>query len=432
MDQRLNDYLNKHMDELLYLLSIPSVYDETTARPGRPCGDGVGGSLDYMRALALKDGFLVEDFDGHAIAIYRPEDAAKTHRIDVVSHLDVVEPGEGWTMDPFKPCIKQDAIYGRGSEDMKTPAFLTYLAFKLLAKEGISSERQLRIVLGTDEERTMDDMIYYLEKAGKPDFAFSPDGSFPMAIGEKGALMWRITGTYEGELEELDAGVQCNVISPKAYARLKNGNEVRTEGKAAHASDPSQGESATLALLKQLRHQDDLLESLFTVFEDSYGKSLGYDLPRDMGHSVTLNLGILKIRDGRIYGEVDCRYPAGVTSFELTKRLQEKIPGAEISLDYDSPPTMNDPEDPCVKTLLDVFYEKTGRTDPPYVSGGVTYGKVFGHCVAYGPTPMQKESLAHQADEHLPLKVAQDAFEIYFEAMKRLMEMPLTETENEQ
>ena len=35
------------------------------------------------------------------------------------SHIDVVEPGIGWTYDPFAAEVMDDRIYGRGACDMK-------------------------------------------------------------------------------------------------------------------------------------------------------------------------------------------------------------------------------------------------------------------------------------------------------------------------
>jgi len=35
------------------------------------------------------------------------------------SHTDVVEPGEGWTVDPFAGVVKDGRVYGRGACDMK-------------------------------------------------------------------------------------------------------------------------------------------------------------------------------------------------------------------------------------------------------------------------------------------------------------------------
>ena len=35
------------------------------------------------------------------------------------SHIDVVEPGVGWTVDPFGGVVKDGKVYGRGTCDMK-------------------------------------------------------------------------------------------------------------------------------------------------------------------------------------------------------------------------------------------------------------------------------------------------------------------------
>ena len=41
-------------------------------------------------------------------------------RILLNGHMDVVAPGEGWTMDPFGGEVSNDLIYGRGACDMKS------------------------------------------------------------------------------------------------------------------------------------------------------------------------------------------------------------------------------------------------------------------------------------------------------------------------
>src|SRR5690606_8648725 len=113
-----------------------------------------------------------------------------SERIDVVSHLDVVEPGTGWENDPFSGAVMDGHVHGRGAQDMKGPLIATYYALKYIKDNRIPCNRELRIVIGCDEERTMDDMRYYLDKAKEPIFAFTPDGKFPYSYGEKGALMW--------------------------------------------------------------------------------------------------------------------------------------------------------------------------------------------------------------------------------------------------
>ena len=444
MDINFQQYFLEHLEALQNLIKIPSVYDDNTVSDNAPYGKGVADALDYMEALATADGFEVLSFDGHGIAIRMNE---MPERIDVVSHLDVVEPGQNWSVLPFSGEVRNGRIYGRGSQDMKTPAFLTYLALKLIREEMLPLKRELRIVLGCDEERTMGDMLYYISKAGLPAFAFTPDGPFPMAIGEKGALMWRLFGSYQGIIEEMECGVQCNVISPVASAVLKDNTYTKklknlafernmsctvteedgktriiVRGKAAHASRPEEGYSATVALFSLLKEcGDGLMENLYECFFDSYGGALDPALAKDKAY--TMNLGIFRIVNGTCYGEVDGRYPYGVSSKDCTEKLLRKCE-LSVSLDYDSPPTMNDPEDPFVNTLLTVYREKTKDRREPVISGGVSYSKVFGHCVSFGPEDGSEPFLAHQADESISLDACGRLLEIYYEAMKRIALLP--------
>lgn len=449
MDINFQQYFSDHLSDLQNLIRIPSVYDPDTITKYAPCGRGIADALDYMADLAQKDGFEVLTYEGHAIAIrLMPQTGTETERIDVVSHLDVVEPGLGWSVPPFCGEIIDGRLYGRGSQDMKAPAFLTYLALKLIKSECLPLQRELRIVLGSDEERTMNDMFYYVKKAGMPAFAFTPDGFFPMAIGEKGSLMWRLRGSYDGIVEKMDCGVQCNVVAPVANALLKNNQYtvklrelsakkkipctvsekngktyLEAVGKAAHASTPQEGYSAATALFSLLKEcGDPLMENLCQCFEDFHGRSIGIQTPTGNPEDYTMNLGIFRIENGSCYGEVDARYPFGMTAAECTHYLTAKC-SLPLSLDYDSPPTMNDREDPYVSTLLSVYREKTGDHSEPIISGGVSYSKVFGHCVAFGPAGPVEPLLAHQADESVSLAYAGKVLEIYYEAMKRIAQM---------
>lgn len=443
----LEKYFYEHLEVLQGLMRIPSVYDASTVTEDAPYGKGVAAALEYMRQLAFQDGFEVLEYDGHAIGIRMPERDAYPagERIDIVSHLDVVEPGNGWSEDPFGAVIRDGRLYGRGSQDMKTSAFLTYLTLKGLKEERIPFRREIRIVLGCDEERTMDDIIYYVKKAGKPVFAFTPDGYFPMAIGEKGALMWRLAGHYDGIVEEMDCGVQCNVISPMAEVRLKGSADlakqlhtamlesgidgtvtkedghirVRVKGKAAHASRPESGHSATVDLFCLLSKMDPLMENLYQCFREPYGSQLGISKTNEEQMQFTMNLGIFRIKDGECYGEVDGRYPYGMDSADLTDRLSQKC-NLHVSLDYDSLPIMNDIGDIFVSALLQTYRDQTGDLSAPIVSGGVSYSKIFEHCVGYGPIGPWMENLVHQTDEYIGLEDCVKVFKIYYEAVRRL------------
>ena len=427
--------------DLMKLLQIPSVYDESTVSESMPYGQGVYDALCYMKELALKDGFEVLKYDNQAIAIrYRSH---CTKRVDIVSHLDVVEPGNGWKYDPFAAIIEDGKLYARGTQDMKTSAWLTYLALRQLRDNYPDLDCEVRIVLGCDEERTMNDMRYYVSKAGKPDFAFTPDGYFPMGIGEKGALMWRLKGAYQGVVEKLVGGVQCNVIAPSAYAIVKDisyaariqqylldsgiqgkleivDNRLRLEiyGKAAHCSRPYEGHNATCDLLEVIGYccQDEWFQQMASCFHSPYGEGCDMDVEIEPMGKLTMNLGVLRIEDGRVYGEVDCRYPYGISSKELTGRLQENCP-CEVSLDYDDIPTLCSMDDPYVQAMLAVYKKITKDESAPMISGGVSYSKVFEHCVAFGPGRSGDEMLAHQANEYVKLEDCPEYLRIYYEAI---------------
>lgn len=433
------------LPSLKALLEIPSVYDGDSIAEGMPYGKPVHDALVFMEELARRDGFEVLDFDGHAAAVLF---GAGEKRVDVVSHLDVVEPGIGWRREPFHIYMENDRLYGRGTQDMKVAAFLTYLVFCILKEQGLVPNKELRLVFGCDEERTMDDMLYYLKKAGQPEFAFTPDGRFPMAIGEKGALMWRMQGNYDGIVKSLDGGIQCNVISPVARAVLKGRGfrerleaffsregisgkieektyvtewetRIEIQGKAAHASLPESGHSATVDLLKSLAYLGEpFFQELYPCFADPYGKGAGIAATRD-GEELTVNLGIFRIQEGSCYGEIDCRYPYGVSSKTITEQLGRVCPLA-VSLDYDSRPVLADEKNPYIQVLLAAYREKTGDISEPFVSGGVSYSKVYDHCVAYGPMREEDELLAHQANENIPIARCVEALEIYYEAIKRI------------
>ncbi len=428
------------VDGLVKLLQIPSVYDEPTVCESMPYGQGVYDALCYMKELALKDGFDVVEYDNHAIAIrYRQS----SKRVDIVSHLDVVEPGNNWSYDPFAATIDDGKLYARGTQDMKTSAWLSYLALKLMRELHPEIDCEVRIVLGCDEERTMNDMRYYVEKAGKPDFAFTPDGYFPMGIGEKGALMWRLKGEYHGLVEKLVGGVQCNVIAPSAYAivsdcgyqeRIENylvasgiQGEVKVEndklridvvGKAAHCSRPDDGYNATCDLLEVLGYclEDEWFQQMASCFYSPYGLGCDLDVEIEPMGKLTMNLGVLRMENGTVYGEVDSRYPYGITSQELTNRLQASCP-CLISLDYDDIPTLCQMDDLYVQAMLKTYRDLTQDNSEPMISGGVSYSKVFEHCVSFGLGRIGEPMLAHQANEYIELEKIPMYLQIYYEAI---------------
>ena len=427
------------LPNMISLLEIPSVYDASSANDQMPYGINVCKAFAYMKELAEKDGFKVSEYDGHALSISW---GTGKERIDIASHLDVVVADE----EGFHIRIEGNRLIGRGTVDMKVPMFLSYLALKLLRERYPEISKEIRIVLGGDEERTMNDMRYYLSRAGQPDFAFTPDGYFPMIISEKGAIMWTMDGDYEGRVLSLHGGSQCNVIPDHAVCELagddkyedlktyitdhrmdasvaiRNGSIIlETRGKAAHASMPSLGHSAINDLLVILAHviEDRTCRELYSAFYDSYGKGIDSYAGEKPNECLSLSIGILTIEKGKLSAQVDCRFPFGMKAEELTERLQDRI-GLHIELQYNDPPTHCEQDDSYVAAMLKTYRRITGDNSECIVSGGVSYTKVFGHCVGFGPVFPGEIPVAHQKNEFIDLDRCVRILEIYYETIKEL------------
>ena len=447
MRYEFKDYHGDLIRSVSELIRIPTVFDEATVTKGMPYGKKVYEGYVWLKAKAQNDGFEVKEYDGHALAVRIPGNPA-SERIDVVSHLDVVEPGTGWENDPFSGAVMDGHVHGRGAQDMKGPLIATYYALKYIKDNRIPCNRELRIVIGCDEERTMDDMRYYLDKAKEPIFAFTPDGKFPYSYGEKGALMWTMDQKVRTSIRELDGGVQCNVVSPMATAFLDGtgdmtsyrymlsklgyegevldkdgGSLIRVMGKAAHASRPEEGVNATVRLLELIGTVtgDRLSQLLYRCFSDCHGRgsNIAHDI-EPMG-KLTLNLGILRIKNQHLKAEIDCRYPYGIGSNTLTKEMNKALEPLKVRLVYDDKPTLVVRESPFLKVLLDTYREIAHDPEAePLMGHGVTYSKVFSNCVAFGPLRKHEQSLAHQANEKIGINELYDLMKIYTHAMTRL------------
>ncbi|MDO4940349.1 MAG: Sapep family Mn(2+)-dependent dipeptidase [Erysipelotrichaceae bacterium] len=435
-----------NLDIIKDLLAIKSIYDENSVSETAPYGKSVKDALLFMKELAIKDGFIVKEYDNKVLTISYVTNEDK--HIDIASHLDVVSVDDKWNNDPFEPTIIDNKIYGRGTSDMKIPLMLTYIALKQLRDKYPNPNKELRLVLGTDEERTMEDMHYYYNHVSKPLFAFTPDGSFPMGIGELGALMWTIDESYCGIIDKLEGGIQCNVVAPNCYIRLTNNlytNKIKdyifnnkidakvyeqenktiieTNGKAVHSSLCYLGDNAIIKALKIIKDNvdDKYVENLYHLFSNCYGDNFDCKVAGEYNTFFTVNLGRLTISENKITAQIDGRYPNTITSEELIKRINNKSL-FNINLVYDDKPTLCNKDDKYVQCLLGTYRNITNDYSDPLVSGSVTYSKVFKHCVSFGPNKLGKPHLAHQVNEYMEIDDCVEALEIYYKAMERLLE----------
>jgi succinyl-diaminopimelate desuccinylase len=292
----------------------------------------------------------------------------------------------------------------------------------------------------------MKDIETYIAKAGQPEFALTPDGFFPLSIGEKGALMWVVEGELDLEEFSLDGGIQCNVVAPSCTfslpsesipkvmeANRRHGfeiqinqaydkSEVRVKGIASHASAPDQGHNAivdALILLAEVTTHPTL-EMLANAFKSPYGEGCDIAFEEEPMGKLTLNLGTLKIHEGKLSAQVDCRYPFGIDSNDLTRKLKNALPGLEVSLPYDAKPILNDIRSPYIQTVLKQYREWSHDLSEPVISGGVSYCKVIDHCIAFGPLSKDMEIMAHQKNESIEIDYIERLYPLYRDTMMAL------------
>ena len=131
------------------LLKIKSVLDEENQTDTAPFGVGVKEALEYMLNLGEKDGFTVKNVDHVAGHI---EFGEGEELLGILCHVDVVPEGDGWSSDPYAAEIRDGKIFARGAIDDKGPTMAAYYAMKIVKELGLSVNKRMRMIIGTDEE----------------------------------------------------------------------------------------------------------------------------------------------------------------------------------------------------------------------------------------------------------------------------------------
>ena len=108
----------------------------------------------------------------------------------LVSHLDVVPPGSGWTRDPFTPAIEGTLLYGRGSGDAKASVAAMLTAAHDVAVKGGPRRGDLLLLFGLGEETRNTSMPDLVARAGPIDAAIIGEPTdLDLAIAQRGLMM---------------------------------------------------------------------------------------------------------------------------------------------------------------------------------------------------------------------------------------------------
>jgi len=365
----------------------------------RACAEFIG---DRLRAR----GFTVD----YVHAAGTPGDTERYPRINVIarrasaapgpcvhfnSHIDVVQSGAGWTLDPFAAVVKDGRVYGRGACDMKGGLAASIIAVEALIESAAALPGTLEISGTTDEESGGYGGVHYLAERGW----FSPPRVDHVIIPEP-----------------LNVDRVCIGHRGVWWA------EIETHGRMAHGSMPFLGDCAVRHMHAVVdRFERDLYPKLAARRTDMPV------VPSGARHS-TLNINSIHggqaettgypapvvpdscrmVIDRRLLIEESIDAAKGEVR-ELLEQLVKDRAGFRYSIRdiFEVLPTMADRDGPVARSTAAAIRRVIGR-DPEFICSPGTYdqkhidrvGKLR-DCIAYGPGILD---LAHQPDEYVVIE----------------------------
>lgn len=424
--------------------------------PGGPFGEGPAKALTYMLSFAESWGLRTKNLDGYCGYV---EYGDTDEYIAVLSHLDVVPAGDGWTYPPFDATIVNGKVYARGAIDDKGPAMSTLWSLIALKELGVKPKRKIRLIFGLDEESEWKCMDYYFRYEPKPLGGFTPDAHFPLIYAEKGLATLRIEVPADAEsmaaqVLQFSGGERFNVVPDRAVATIDCHSETAAqeygvklrkairdlqlnahieleesrlsiviEGKSAHASRPETGVNAILRMAQLLSGGTVSNSSMWRTVSawDVSGRALGIDGADEDTGPLTMALTKAELREDVFQFFINIRFPVTHNVEQIVETAKTYLPDKwHVSLVEHLAPLRVDPDSPVVAELMKVYRSFFDDDLGPETTGGATYARTIPNAVAFGALFPGKSGLAHEPDEYWELDDYLTCIEIYAEAMTRL------------
>ena len=460
MPSKINKYIDDHASEMINCLSalveIPSVKADPDG--DMPYGKEAARALAKMLDMAKAFGFTVENHENYVGTI--DMDPARESKLGVLCHLDVVPEGTGWKYPPYALTLSGGKLYGRGASDDKGPAIAVLFAMRALKECGCKLSKNVRLIVGTDEECGSSDLVYYRAKEALPPYVFTPDATYPVINLEKGRMSGKFVKTIEANGEKtivgVKGGVAVNAVPEKAYALIKGFSaaevscakkylpegvtmtvseedgllRLTVDGKAAHASTPHVGKNAVTALLRvlgSLKTTDgtaDFFAALSKVFVygECDGSSVGIAAYEEKSGDLTFVFSMIDYENGAFGGSFDIRFPICESVASVREKLESGV--AKIGMDLTDfkgvEPHYVDENSDFIRTLLGVYEEFTGNEGHCLAIGGGTYVHGIDGGVAFGAEFIGEDNHVHGADEYISLNHFILNAKIFAEAILRI------------
>ncbi len=439
IDRFIDAHRNEMLEDIRALVAIDSA--RGPEKPGMPYGEGCVRALKEALHLGECYGFSVRNYDNYVGTIDLNE---KESQLDILAHLDVVPGGDGWNVTmPFEPMEKGGRIYGRGTADDKGPAVAALYAMRAVRELGIPLKKNVRLILGTDEECGSGDIAYYYGIEKEAPMTFSPDAQYPVINLEKGLFQCNFSAEFAEStalprMVSLESGTKVNVVPATAKAvfeGLKAGEcqtlakameaelgvrfEVTEEkglvriaalGENGHASTPWKGKNALTGLLSLIEslplaecEQMKRVGALGRLMPhgDWYGKALGIAMEDAESGPLTITFSMLSVDGKGLKGAFDSRCPLCSNEENTLQAVKRTMAECGLCVHTDSmiPPHHVPGDSAFVKALLCAYECYTGQKGECLSLGGLTYVHELKNGVAFGASMPGTENHMHGPDE---------------------------------
>lgn len=415
---KIREYLEAHKNDMINFLGELIAVRSVQGAPenNAPFGSEPAKALEIMLSKCSEYGFAVENVDNYAgsadLNSLKPE-------LAILSHLDVVPEGTGWSSDPYVMRYDEasDKLIGRGTCDDKGPAVAALFAAKAVKDLGIPLKKGVRLIFGTNEETGSADLAYYKSKRTLPPMVFTPDGEYPVINAEKGIIHVHFSAEYCGI--PVHGGTVINAVPA-----VCSDDSCDYKGRSAHASTPEKGENAVTKFLSIQGNLHPLLDNLSCLFPHGEldGKSCGLGFEDEISGKMTCVLSMLNSDNGRLCGAVDIRFPIDRTNAEISGIICEKLKNAGFEIDSCKgiEPHFTDGNSEFVQSLLRVYERVTGDKGRCIAIGGGTYVHEIEGGVAFGAEFPGEDGNMHSADEFITVENLLKNAEIMAEAIVEL------------
>ena len=417
----IKKYLENKKEEMIEFLAELIAVRSVQAAPEENCpyGENSAKALEIMLNKCEEFGFKVESVDNYVGTVDFDENDAV---LGILSHLDVVPEGIGWTSDPYVLKRENGVLTGRGTIDDKGPAVASLYAMKALKELGIPLKKGVRLIFGTNEENGGDDIEYYREKHALPPMVFTPDGEYPVINGEKGMLRIYISAELDEKMS-INAGEVINAV-PMSCSVETDSSTTLYEGKSAHASTPEKGENAITRFLSAYSGNSTVLNNIKQLFQhnDFEGRAIFGENSADFTCVLSLLKTVERNEKTFIEGGIDVRFPFGNEKEDVQKVICDKLEAAGITIDsvIAMNPHYTDENSDFVQSLLRVYEQVTGKKGSCITIGGGTYVHDIEGGVAFGAEYEGGSGNMHGADEYITEESLLLNAEIMAEAIKAI------------